>query len=182
MNRDRPARSPGFVDIGWREFRKQHCECPRRDQIDLRIRLRERIVRRDESMRATLAKPIDDLGRQSADGDMVRLTLPRTGGIGSGNGVDSIKRKAQNRPRISGRRQNLTNSIAEKTEWTRAETVGFEPTVPREGHSTLAGWCTKPNYATSPWCSRCKHTVAIITALGHPEEPGPDAACRPTGC
>ena len=40
----------------------------------------------------------------------------------------------------------------------RAETVGFEPTVPREGYSTLAGWCTKPYYATSPWCLQRKHT------------------------
>lgn len=46
-----------------------------------------------------------------------------------------------------------------------AETVGFEPTVPRKGHSTLAGWCTKPNYATSPWRPSCERTTAIITAL-----------------
>ena len=49
-----------------------------------------------------------------------------------------------------------------------AETVGFEPTVPRKGYSTLAGWCTKPNYATSPECSECKHALLIL--------PGPEAS------
>lgn len=32
----------------------------------------------------------------------------------------------------------------------RAETVGFEPTEECKPLSTLAGWCTRPNYATSP--------------------------------
>ena len=31
-----------------------------------------------------------------------------------------------------------------------AETVGFEPTEECKPLSTLAGWCTRPNYATSP--------------------------------
>ena len=31
-----------------------------------------------------------------------------------------------------------------------AETVGFEPTEEFKPLSTLAGWCTRPNYATSP--------------------------------
>jgi hypothetical protein len=33
---------------------------------------------------------------------------------------------------------------------TYAETVGFEPTEEFKPLSTLAGWCTRPNYATSP--------------------------------
>jgi hypothetical protein len=42
------------------------------------------------------------------------------------------------------------NWIGGKAELPNAETVGFEPTEPNKGFSTLAGWCTRPNYATSP--------------------------------
>jgi hypothetical protein len=38
-----------------------------------------------------------------------------------------------------------------------AETVGFEPTEECKPLSTLAGWCTRPNYATSPVFA-CNHT------------------------
>ena len=49
-----------------------------------------------------------------------------------------------------------------------AETVGFEPTVPRKGYSTLAGWCTKPNYATSPGDRRNGVQMSSYTASGGP--------------
>ena len=48
-----------------------------------------------------------------------------------------------------------------------AETVGFEPTEECKLLSTLAGWCTRPNYATSPSCSS-----AILAA-------GPDGIRSP---
>src|SRR3954447_22050396 len=38
------------------------------------------------------------------------------------------------------------------------------------GYSTLAGWCTRPNYATSPWALASEHTTAIITTHQPPSE------------
>jgi hypothetical protein len=65
-------------------------------------------------------------------------------------------------PAIVPRRYRMPEKVSlDECRGHSAETVGFEPTEPNKGFSTLAGWCTRPNYATSPE----KHPLLLVSNL-----------------